>query len=328
MADVPMRPLGANIFGMFHTPPNGDYDAMYSSWNFERDWKNQIDAAASIGANCMSYFGSINLTGTLANYLGQRRQIVEYLASKKMYALPYASCTPRDWGAVSYETARSIIVADAAVMGQYPNVAAYMTCDEPWIGSVAEGGSIPNATVVANVAAQYAQCKAVVPPDLPVCAAPNPGGNQLLVFEYTGAFKDRIDSVAAYNDIWVFHPFYAATLAQTVPVRAAYPNKEIVMPSAVLSLEGDTDIASRAAAITGLVGANGIRGYCWFIVRDFATFTYGIFAADSSTPAVLTPRPIKTTAFSAGISSIHPQIQRSFSRGKPRLSNMKLWGYK
>lgn len=328
MANIPLRPLGANFFGVFHTPPGGSFDNMYSSFNFANNFKNQIDAAKAMGANFMVYFGSVNITGTIANYLGQRRQIVEYLASKGMYALTYASANLSVGAPVSTATAESVIVADAAVMGQYANVVGYVTEDEPWAVCVSEGGTIPDATIVSALASQYAAVKAVVPPDLGVCCAPNPCGNAALpVFTYVaGASKTKMDSVAAYCDFLAFHPFAAATAAQSSAVRTAYPGKQILMPSSVLSNEGDADIASKSASISGLIGSNGFRGYGWFLVRDYNANTWGIFAADASTPAVLTARTTKYNAFQTNNLAVD-LTRHGVYRGKPRLSELQRWGY-
>lgn len=327
MANIPLRPLQGNFFGAFVTPAplgvnNGDYDGVYSSWDFDLNFKAQIDAVKSIGGNCVAYFGSSRLTTSIDAYLVKRRQIVEYLARLGMYAMPYQPCNLND---VNNATACSIMAADAQMMSAYPNVVGYVTSDEPWQFAASDQNNPPgysDAQIRDFMAEQYAAVKAVVPASFPVAAGANPCGNTALpVWRYDGEWKDKLDLLAPYLDFFAFHPFDPATLADSAALRAAYPGKQIFMPSSVLSQEGDGDITSKANSIMSLSGANNFRGMCWFLVRDFAVQTWGLFNSDFS------PRTQKTGVFTAGINNT-PKSQHRRYPGKPRLSQLHNWGYR
>lgn len=323
MANIAPRPAGKNFYGVFHTPPGGDFNAMYGDeFNWATQWKPQIDAMKSIGANLMVYFGSANFSGTLANYVAQRRQIVEYLAEKGMYALSYATATFYQAGATNAQII-TIMEADAAMMCQYPNVIGYATTDEPWASSVDYSPGVEsNATIASWVAAQYAALRAVVPANFPICCAPNPSiqsGSDS--FSYVGASITRCDSVAPYCDFFCVHPFHYIDAGSSSAMRAGFPGKQILMPSSVLSVEGASDIATKSASIMGQVGSNGFRGMAWFLNNDFDSNTWGIFNSD------MTERTTKTNAFRANLPAGLSARNHRITRGKPRLSQLTTWGY-
>lgn len=336
MANVPLRPPGVNFFGVFLTPfPDGNNELMYwTGWDFANGWKPQIDAAKALGANFVVYFGAPGMVAqgliTMATYLARRRQIAEYIASLGMYAMTYASgsgsLTNPAFTNAQYCT---VVAQDALLHSQFPGQVGFVTVDEPWAVSVDFGGTLANSTIVSYVAAQYAACKAVVPADFGICSAPNPSTQSgSAAFAYSGASQVRCDSVAAYCDFFAFHPFYTVTLAESAAVRAAYPGKELIMPSSVLTLETDSnaEIANRAASIMGLVGANGFRGMGHFIAMKYDANTYQLFNHTGTAPPVLTERPLKTAAFRANNTAINLRNRRVM-RGKPRLTNFLQNGY-
>lgn len=307
MANVPLRTTCNKLFGVFHSPPGGagnpGYDSMYSSWDFDTYWKGQIDASRSIGANLLSYFGSMVAADTdLSLYLTRRRTIVEYLASVGMYALSYQAVPVDRWrGTINTARAQTIMAADAAVMAEYDNCIGYVTEDEPWASCVDYGGPLSRAEVATWCEDLYSAAKGAVPADFPVCAAPNPCVQALSAcFDYTGANKTRCDLVAPYCDFFAFHPFYTVTLAESATLRAAFPGKQIIMPSSVLSENGDSDIATKSASIMALVGANNFVGMAWFLATDTPGYPdnhQGLFNNDYS------ERTTKTNAFRAGLAS-------------------------
>lgn len=336
MANVPPRPVGKNFYGLFHTPlPAGSYQNMYNDtyWDFDATWKAQIDAMAAIGANVMVYFGDVSNpnggSAALATYLGRRRQIVEYLATKRMFALPYATSTPSGWGGPSLSQAQTILEADAAMMSKYPNVIGYVCIDEIW-QSYGAPLSLGDAGCLNYVSTLYNAVKAVVPADFGVCGTANAGGdfapgvNSYKVFNFSGQEATRYTALAPYCDFFCCHPFQIApTYAHSADLRAAYPGKAIMMPSSILATNSNGSMATYANATIGLVGANDYRGMGWFLTVDFDSNTWGVFNSD------LTPRTAKTTVFTAAVPA-SAALRRSIRpyRGKPRLNALRNFGYK
>src|SRR5262249_35503605 len=289
ITNVPPRPIGIQFYGVFHSPIHGinSVGNMYTAfWDFNNTWKKQIDACKSIGANLLVYFGSFFAGNSdLSLYLSRRRQIVEYLAAKGMYALSYWHATFSQWiNSISNEQVCDVLAADNAMMSQYPNVIGCVTVDEPWMSGVGEGGTIADATIVSYIAAQYAAVKAVVPADFPVCAAPNPCGDPSIggnVFQYVGN-EAKCGAVAPYCDFFAFHPFNIPSWGDTYNLRMAYPGKRFMMTSSVLSENGDPNMAAKATAIFDMVdrGVPDIRGMAWFLCTDFDANTYGLFNND------------------------------------------------
>lgn len=324
MADIPPRSSCSRFYGIFHTPlPGGDSDVAYTSWDWEGHWKNQIDAAASIGANLFVYFGSIQAvpkgTISLQSYLSRRCQIVEYLAAKGMYALSYAAYTFYGWNGVTNTEACDLMARDAQMMAQYENTIGYVTTDEPYGSSVDYGQSMANSTIVSYLADQYAAVRAATNSAFPICTAPNPCGHDSNIWTYSGAAQTRCDNVAPYCDFFCFHPFGFTALSSSDALRAAYPNKQIMMPSSILVENGDPDLGAKVGQVMDLVGSNNFRGMGWFICVDFTGATWGVFNSD------LTERTAKTDLFrtkAAGASFYSPSAARSVGgvNGKPVFS--------
>lgn len=308
MADVPLRPPGVKFFGAFLCPKD------WAVFNLNADWKPQIDAMKVLGANFVSYWGDIRVAKLdLPGYLVKRRALIEYIGSKGMYGLPYGMYQPNTWGTVTNAEACTIFAADAALHSQFPFIAGYNSTDEAFVD-----GFWSDVTVAANCAAQYAAMKAAVPPDFPISSVSiGIAGN---AFDYTGINKTRLDSVAASCDFLSIHPFHNCSPSLVAPINAAYPNKQIILPSAVAQVEGTAGIAAMAASIMALVGANNIRGFGWWQALDFDSNTWAIFNND------LSERPIKTNAFRAGNTAVDLRTRIRLP-GKPRAEELFKLGY-
>lgn len=224
----------------------------------------------------------------------------------------------------------AVIAEDAKMHSAFLSQIGYATIDEPWGASVDfSGGTLANSVIVANVAAQYAACKAVVPDSFGICGAPNPSiQSGSAAFDYAGASQVRCDSMAPYCDFLAFHPFYNMTLAETAPIRTAFPSKNIMMPSSVLTLDTDTstEIANRAAAVMNRVGANGFRGMGQFVAMKFDTNTFNLFDHTGTNPPVLTEKALKAAAFRANNTAVDLRTRRNVP-GKPRITELLKTGY-
>ena len=291
MANVALRGGSTGFYGLFLKP------AGYNDGYAFADYKTQIDRCRFLGANFVVFWGDVRSTvggyGDLTRYIVQRREVVEYIAGQGMYCLSYASYNPNAWDSglgatygVTNAQAITVMTADAAMQSAYPHVIGYVTMDEPYLSSWSD------ATVAANAAAQYSSIKAVVATDFPICA--NPYGHGGDIFDYTGAYKTEIDGTAPYCDFFAFHPLYG-TYAQSnsAALRAAYPGKEIIMPSAAMAVEGDATVTARMASVAGLIGTNGFRGFAYWVAQDFDANTWGMFDSGWA------ERATKTAAFRA-----------------------------
>ena len=286
MANVSLRGGATSFYGMFLNNQN------YVPFDLATDWKRPIDACRFIGANLVVFWGDIAQgIADIPAYVANRRKIVEYASSQGMYCLPYASYSYAGWGGLTNAQAISVFEQDAPAMASYKNVIGYVTWDEPYLSSLGD------ATVQSYCAAQYAAVKAVVPADFPVCTNP---WYQNTIFDYTGTHKTQIDGAAPYCDFFACHPLtQSVALADSSALRAAYPGKEIIMPSCVNGSDGDSGIPALWASQAGLVGANGFRGTAWWLVRDLVpgSDTTGMFNAD------FTAKTAKTGAFVANLPS-------------------------
>jgi len=311
MANIPPRPLGANFFGVFLHPSS------WGTWDFDADWKAQIDACKSVGANFVVFWGSVfDAQADLPLYLSRRRQLVEYIGSQGMYCLAYASYNPNDWGGITISQAITIWEADAALLSKYPHVVGYVPIDEPFLSAWSD------ATVVTNCGNAYAAIRAVVPADFPVCAAPiGRAGN---VFDYTGSAKSELDSVAAYCDFFAYHPFATVSAAQLDDVRAAYPGKKIMLPSTVAIDYPNAAIATVLASCMDIVGTNDVRGMGYWLAYDFNANTWGMFTVSGG---VFSERASTTAAFRDNLPTFPARQHRRYP-GKPRLSHLQSWGSK
>lgn len=334
MANIPLRPLGAKFYGVWVGPTcvNQAYgDA--TGWDFAGRWQPYIDAIKALGANTIQYMGepayaySGPVTGmTLAQYIARRRYIIEYCASIGLYVMPYAAYLGYYWlsdpGCIGPTTNADFcltIAADAAMSAQYPNVIGYITNDE-MPAEALNAGRLSTATMQAYITAQYNAAKAVVPADFGVCAAPNPGGNNNPAWTYSGTPATWIDTLQAYCDFFVFHPFHSPTISQSSAIRAAYPNKQHYMASGGGVNESGGDL-TRISNGMGLVGANSFRGYCYWAGNDWAA-TEGMFNAD------LTNRTAKTGTFVTAVNGyVSPKRSIRPYRGKPRINALRNWGY-
>jgi hypothetical protein len=186
------------------------------------------------------------------------------------------------------------------MMATYGNCIGYVTTDEPWGSSAYFGGPIPNSAVVDYVQEMYDAVKNAVPADFPVCGAPNPltqASTSAAIFDYSGVNKTRCDQVAPYCDFFAIHVMYAAEDWHSSALRAAFPGKEIAMPSCIDLADGNANIATNAAAVMGLVGTTVFKAFAWFICTDYNATARGVFNSN------FTERTTKTNAFRAGVVS-------------------------
>lgn len=338
MANVPLRPAG-NFYGMFYRPktPSGGPDpwASYPMKNFDLagDWQNQIDLTKSIGGNFFAFFvtsmeyitdGSGYVRATMVSQL---KQIMDYALKKRIYVLPYMCTTYSQWGTTTNTQATAEMVAWAQLFAVYPNVVGIATVDEPLV-------TASLATTTANAAVQYAALKAVLPSDIGVCAGvcgnflQSGGGAPTNPFDVSGTYGTNLAALAPYCDLFIFHPFVAVSSGNLTALVAAYPGKDIILPSSVLSDQGDADIATKTASIMGLpTSVPAVRGNGQFLIKDFPYQTgsapyYGVFDENG------TERSTKTTAFRAGIAAPLPQIPRRVFPGAASMNQRMQLGYK
>jgi hypothetical protein len=323
---IPLRPraAGARFYGSFFNPQALTYA---TGWNFNTMFKPQIDALARIGANLFMYHGRIGLFGpgavSLATYVARRCEVAAYCADKGMYVLPYGAFAPGVWGdggAEPTNTQASVIfAAEAAALAQHKNCIGYITVDEPWDSIWSD------SEVVANSQEQYEAIKPGVPANFPICTVSNTLGNTAPVMAYSGGAAVRGDNVAPFCDFFVFHQFFTTTFSASSALRFAYPNTELIIPSAVLSNEGDTDIHDKAASIFGLSHVNmpPFRGWGWWLTTDLTSsgLTWGLLNDD------FTDRPTKVGVFQeyaiAGGKFPKRQPRRP---GKPSQYDASKWG--
>jgi hypothetical protein len=180
--------------------------------------------------------------------------------------------------------------------------------DEIWLGSSSNGpGAQSNATIVGWMADEYAACRAVVPSNFPLCAAALYGeyADPADVFRYTGIAKTCLDLSAEFCDFLTFHTFAASTYADTSGVRGAYPTKEIMLPSSILTTNTDPSMTAKFEAIFGLVNDHiEFRGMGYFCLQDIlGGDTWGLFNSSSSglNAVPTTERATKTALYRAGV---------------------------
>lgn len=335
--NLPLLPTDANFYGFFLTIPasfSGSAAGIYTNWDFATQWKPQIDAIKNTpGANFVVLFGAavgdhgvaapwVGSPSNLVTYLAECREVLDYCYKSGLYVMVYGVTTELNWypGTLTYADAIPTLVAHAALCAEYPNVIGFVLVDEPY----ANGNTTPLPTG-ANLTTMYNDVKAGVPSNFPIAAASNPCGNYIGgggadVWNYSGSQNqgNNLDAMAPICDFFVFHPFYAPVLSDTSALRAAYPNKQIIMPSSVAQTNAAT-AAADCTAIMALVGANNFRGMGVWEVLDEAT-AYGFFNSD------YTPRATQVNAFKAGVSGTFPRPMTKQFRGIPALNQSGRWG--
>lgn len=334
MANIQPRPTRPDFFGVFAAPGSNGNTWMSTTYDPESEWFPQIDAIAGIGANLVVWFGDVSWRGsgaiTLATYLQRRRELAQYVASKGLYGLTYGAMTYQVQGGISHSQLLEILVEDAALMASFPNQIGYATVDEPWL-AVERDSLLTVEQIVDQAAAQYAAVKAVVPANFPITACPNPCGDlaqPATPFDYTGTPKTWCDLMAPYNDFFCFHPFYSVNLSDSSALRAAYPDKPLMMPSSILTDNGASDMALRFSSVMGLVGSNNFRGMGYFLSVDAApdAATPGLWNTSVFGGPPTSPRTDKIAAFQLNNRAVSVKQHRRYP-GKPRLTQLRNWGY-
>lgn len=356
MANIPLRPLGAQFQGAYiSVRQNG---STYSSWmdlwvNFDLAYfTDQMDLVKSLGGNAVAIGGDVEWFSagglTLAQYLVNRRAVVEAAAARDMYVLPYGASSWHNWGGnrvsgsagawptvgTSVADGTTVIAADAEVLAPYPNVIGYITVDEPWFGATGESNlgitsQVSTSAMATRMQGIHDAVKAVVPADFGVAIA-NPAGDSASA-SVLDPTNPRMALSAPFCDFLAFHLFYLSgsrpAVGNITAMRAAYPDKSIIFPSSGAPLSyGNTEIGLQ---ITGIMAcAAQERGVMIWTVRDYvgagggSADKYGLF---DNTPAA---RTASTTPFTAGlVANAGPLRSIRPYRGKPRLQALRRWGY-
>lgn len=238
-------------------------------WGDLYDWagwiKPQIDAATSLGANCIRIIGgpSTILQGvtTRAVYLSRQKQFIEYCLNQGLYVYGCGG----DWNQYSYSSTdwngavKNELVAYAAFLHQYPNVIGIDVNQE---GFYARPSGWTDQQIHDQNQLWFTAMRAVT--DLPLtCSHPTPNTTA-----DSTAWQDSVNAkkMAAYVDFFDFHVYYDAVLADTNPFFSDTVLQVLIGETGSSFADGSTVSAAHYTSIKNLLDFGRFRGaFSWAI---------------------------------------------------------------
>ena len=327
MANLPLLPPSANFWGVFLTPlPAGDYNTWWSSFDFNGNFKPQLDQAITdFGKGTLVILFGSNITGhtNLAQYIANRKTVWDYCLKIGLRVLTYATGTISDWiGTITINQAATVAAADALVCSQYPNHLGYVCMDEVYALSNTNGTLTSQSTTLYNGA------KSLVPSNFPIAVTSNPCGNITNVFEYDGANSsqanlDALSSPNDLNDFLCFNPHAASVSSDLTNLRAAFPNKVIIFGGSN-SQTSDGAANTVTTALSALIGTNNCKGNAYFCYEDYDVNAYGLYSG----PIPTGPRSSRITTIKSNLKQpVAPIVAVRNSFGSPIATQIGAFGY-
>lgn len=278
--------MNGRLWGAFHTPPNGDYNIMYMSPDFNTYFKPQMDAMVAQGWNLMAFFGSVFAgKSNLGLYLKEFQKIFDYGQTIGLYLYPYLSAAYSDWGSsVTDDEAAVVIGASAALASRSPMCIGACYTDEVFPNDATS----PEVAMLvkANTSAR-AQC----PSNFSMTATSNPCGNQASsngnAMAYDAAFhsKQNLDVIITLCDHFCFNPQSPNVASDMTDLNTAFPSYPVIFGGASASTS-DSSFATNATALSLLMSQKNVQAIAHFTMQNFASQAWGMWTGPTPTGPV------------------------------------------
>lgn len=284
----PGKLVGANFATRLNRGPGTEFlDEPFLNW--EEDWieyiKPSIDAAHSIGCNCMRMMGAIKSIVaeeiTFADYVSHWRQFIEYCRSLGMWVMPCAGGPPH-WDGISSPFTEVVeITADLChSLRDFSNVVCFDVMNEPenatlgtacngtdtWINPISQGALL---TLLGEV---IDACRDAAP------------GMPLTAGTYQASGNGFGNSIIALTDFIDRHPYsWTGTQLVNDPLAATYPTRDRILgehghhPSA----QGDEgDMVTQLDGQLNFIDSANCKLALYFALCGFKSSAtdYGLFA--------------------------------------------------
>lgn len=185
---------GGNI-----TVNNQTWGQMWATWDWAGWIKFQVDAAVSLGANCIRLIGSVTQgVSDQATYLSQWKQFLDYTASIGVHAYPCGGdFHPDHWGTTTDQQAATLYAAWGGLCNSYPHVIALDVSNEGFGQGAAAG--LTYAQVLARMTSLTSTLRGVAGKPISHSRAFSASSN------WSGAAGNDLRAISDLHDIHVYY---------------------------------------------------------------------------------------------------------------------------